>query len=235
MLDNNLIYEKVVSSTNDRIKEIKQNKKTQGSFGLISELQLNGKGRKGNEWISNAGDLTCSILIEKQFNINDFGKINIIVAVIIMRVLVKEYPKLKFKFKWPNDIFIEKKKIAGILLETSVLGNKIENLIIGFGLNIISEPVSNNYKTTCLKNFTSKVDINDIFKKIFKSLDKNLTANSINSFKTFKQYWLSMANDIGKMVKVKKMNSFHNGIFKTINHRGSLVLVSNSKKTIIES
>lgn len=230
-----LIFEKYVSSTNDRIKEIKLEKKNIGSFGLLSEKQLNGKGRKGNKWLSTTGDLTCSILIDKKFNVKDFGRINIIVAVSIIKVLFKIFPKLKFKLKWPNDIFLKKKKIAGILIETSILRNKIEYLVIGFGLNVISEPLSEKYQTTCLKRFTENVDIHDIFKKLFITLDENVSSKNIKSFKVFKNYWLSKSKDIGKQIKVKRMRSFVSGIFETINDEGSLVLVLNKKKIQIEA
>ena len=230
-----LIFEKYVSSTNDRIKEIKLEKKKNGSFGLLSEKQLNGKGRKGNKWLSTNGDLTCSILIDKKFNVKDFGRINIIVAVSIIKVLFKIFPKLNFKLKWPNDIFLEKKKIAGILIETSILRNEIEYLVIGFGLNVISEPLSENYQTTCLKRFTENIDINDIFKRIFKALDKNLSSKNINSFKIFKHYWLSKAKDVGKEIKVKRMKSFVSGIFETLSEDGSLVIVLDKKKIRIEA
>ena len=230
-----LIFEKYVSSTNDRIKEIKLEKKKNGSFGLLSEKQLNGKGRKGNTWLSTNGDLTCSILIDKKFNVKDFGRINIIVAVSIIKVLFKIFPKLNFKLKWPNDIFLKKKKIAGILIETSILRNKIEYLVIGFGLNVISEPLSENYQTTCLKRFTENIDINDIFRKIFKALDKNLSSKNIKSFKIFKNYWLSKAKDVGKEIKVKRMKSFVSGIFETLSEDGSLVIVLDKKKIRIEA
>ena len=230
-----LIFEKYVSSTNDRIKEIKLEKKKNGSFGLLSEKQLNGKGRKGNKWFSTSGDLTCSILIDKKFNVKDFGRINIIVAVSIIKVLFKIFPKLNFKLKWPNDIFLEKKKIAGILIETSILRNEIEYLVIGFGLNVISEPLSENYQTTCLKRFTENIDINDIFRKIFKALDKNLSSKNIKSFKIFKNYWLSKAKDVGKEIKVKRMKSFVSGIFETLSEDGSLVIVLDKKKIRIEA
>lgn len=230
-----LIFEKYVSSTNDRIKEIKLEKKKNGSFGLLSEKQLNGKGRKGNKWFSTNGDLTCSILIDKKFNVKDFGRINIIVAVSIIKVLFKIFPKLNFKLKWPNDIFLKKKKIAGILIETSILRNKIEYLVIGFGLNVISEPLSENYQTTCLKRFTENIDINDIFRKIFEALDKNLSSKNIKSFKIFKNYWLSKAKDVGKEIKVKRMKSFVSGIFETLSEDGSLVIVLDKKKIRIEA
>ena len=68
-MKNKLLYEKIVSSTNDRVREIKINFNKNRSFGLISEKQLNGKGRKGNYWTSKKGDLTCSFLINKSFNI----------------------------------------------------------------------------------------------------------------------------------------------------------------------
>ena len=174
-------------------------------------------------------------MIDKKFNVKDFGRINIIVAVSIIKVLFKIFPKLNFKLKWPNDIFLKKKKISGILIETSILSNKIEYLVIGFGLNVISEPLSENYQTTCLKRFTENIDINDIFRKIFKALDKNLSSKNIKSFKIFKNYWLSKAKDVGKEIKVKRMKSFVSGIFETLSEDGSLVIVLDKKKIRIEA
>lgn len=231
---NKLLYEKIVSSTNDRVREIKIDFNRNRSFGLISEKQLNGKGRKGNDWISKKGDLTCSFLINRRFNIKHFGKINIIISVIVCKILVEEFPELQFKLKWPNDIFLKKKKIAGILIETSIIKKKIEYLIIGFGLNIVSEPIAKDYKTTCLKRYTNEIDIKVIFKRIFKSLEKNLSEQSIKSFKDFRDYWISISKDIGKKIRVKKMDSFVSGVFETIDENGSLVLNSNSQKEIIE-
>ena len=95
---NKLLYEKIVSSTNDRVREIKIDFNRNRSFGLISEKQLNGKGRKGNDWISKKGDLTCSFLINRRFNIKHFGKINIIISVIVCKILVEEFPELQFLF-----------------------------------------------------------------------------------------------------------------------------------------
>mgnify|MGYP001244031457 FL=1 len=116
-----------------------------------------------------------------------------------------------------------------------ILRNKIEYLVIGFGLNVISEPLSENYQTTCLKRFTENIDINDIFRKIFKALDKNLSSKNIKSFKIFKNYWLSKAKDVGKEIKVKRMKSFVSGIFETLSEDGSLVIVLDKKKIRIEA
>ena len=97
------------------------------------------KGRKGRVWKSKVGDLTCSILIKKKLDISEMGRINIIIVSIIINIF-EDLGLNNVKFKWPNDIIINKKKIAGILIETSVSNNTVTQFIIGIGVNIKSRP-----------------------------------------------------------------------------------------------
>ena len=129
-----------VESTNDEIKNLSQNKKT--SVALFSEEQTNGKGRSSNKWLSQKGDLTCSFFVSEKFNLNDLGKINIMISVCILDALKEIFRNLEVKVKWPNDLYIGEKKLGGILLETKVSKGNIINLIIGVGINLISSPNS---------------------------------------------------------------------------------------------
>ena len=81
-------------------------------------------------------------MINKDFEVNEIGKINIWFSLTLLSLLKKKFPKKQFKIKWPNDIYLEEKKLAGILIETNIQKNKIRNLIIGLGINFVSSPMN---------------------------------------------------------------------------------------------
>jgi len=105
---------------------------------IVTNFQTKGVGQKGNFWESenkknllfSVGLVDIDLLAEKQFILS------VIVSLSIIKLLKKYFPNEKIQIKWPNDIYIGDKKIAGILIENSLVGNKIKNTIIGIGLNV---------------------------------------------------------------------------------------------------
>jgi len=93
--------------------------------------------------------------------------------------LISQYYKKKIKLKSPNDIFVNKKKICGILQET-IRKNNIQYLIVGIGLNLVSSPQINKYPTTSLYDLTnSKISVNKISKEL-KDMYKNFLKSQMS-------------------------------------------------------
>ena len=103
-----LYFFKNIENSNDKIKEVFK-KNDNPRLALFCINQKKGRGRKGRVWKSKVGDLTCSILIKKKLDISEMGRINIIIVSIIINIF-EDLGLNKVKFKWPNDIFINKKK-----------------------------------------------------------------------------------------------------------------------------
>lgn len=125
-----------VDSTNDYAQEYVKNFPQENNVIFMSNEQTKGKGQRGNSWFSEKNkNLTFSILIkEPEIEIFDFFSINFVVSLALIKLLKKDFPKVKIK--WPNDILIDKKKTAGILIENSVQNTSISQTIIGIGLNV---------------------------------------------------------------------------------------------------
>ena len=145
-------FKKVNSTNNTAIRIIKN---SNFKFGMVTaDTQLSGKGQYGKKWISNKGNLFVSFFHEiKNINISlsTLTKINCL----IVKKTIEKYYKKKIIFKKPNDLFINKKKISGILQEIiSVSGNKF--LIVGIGVNLIKSPKIKNYPTTNLSELINK-------------------------------------------------------------------------------
>ena len=148
----NLITLKEVDSTNTFLKDVlsKSTPLLDGTV-IMADRQLAGRGQTGNSWISEAGkNLTFSILlnpvflaIERQFDLN-------MALSLALNDFFNKYDLQGAAIKWPNDSYLNNKKIAGILIENILQGNKIKHAIIGIGLNVNQEDFPAN-----LKNVTS--------------------------------------------------------------------------------
>jgi len=153
---------KKVRSTNDtRMKLIKKNK----NRGLaIAEAQTNGKGTYGKKWISKKGNFYGSIFFPIKKNYPTFDEFSTINPVIVSNIIKKYCKKKNLSIKFPNDIFLNGKKICGILEELITLRGK-KFLIVGIGINTFSNPSINaKYKTTNIFFETKKKLNNDYFK-----------------------------------------------------------------------
>ena len=147
-------YLNKVESTNDySINLIKKNISIRGI--VVSDVQINGRGRHGNYWISNKGNVFCSIY-KKVKNHKDILNAQFNSLKIIVKFLKKiGVNKKKIKIKQPNDILIDNKKICGILVESTKYKKNLY-LIVGIGLNLISSPKIENYRTTFLNKYVKK-------------------------------------------------------------------------------
>ena len=143
-----------VTSTNDvAINLIKEEKECGCVF---AETQTKGRGTHGRKWISNKGNCFVSIFFPLKNNyptFNEFSKIN----PIIMSDVIKHFCESKnINLKFPNDILVNGKKICGILQEV-ITFKKRKFLIIGIGVNIVSNPnINTKYKATNILFETKK-------------------------------------------------------------------------------
>ena len=161
-----------VASTNDvAIKLIKEKKKDTGC--IYADIQTKGRGTKGKEWVSEGGNLFGSIFFPLKKDYPPFNEFSIINPIILSEVIEFFCKKKNISFKWPNDVFVNDKKICGILQELISLNGK-QFLIIGIGINIISNPIVNNkYEATSIFLETKKKpSVKEIIELIIASYEK---------------------------------------------------------------
>ena len=135
-----------VTSTNDIAANLIQEKMIETGC-VYAKMQTSGRGTHGKKWISEMGNLFISIFFPLRKNYPSFDEFSIINPVLISNAL-KNFSTKKISLKWPNDIFINKKKICGVLQEVITFNNK-KFLIIGVGINVITSPtIDNKYQAT---------------------------------------------------------------------------------------
>ena len=177
---------KRVTSTNDVAINLIRKEKSEMGF-VYAEIQTKGRGSHGKKWISKKGNLFSSIFFPLKKNYPTFNEFSIINPVIISDVIENFCKGGDISFKWPNDLFVNGKKICGFLQEIITLESR-KFLIIGIGVNVSSSPNINvKYKATNIFMETKKKPrIKEIINKIIFSYEKfffNLKSYNFNNFK----------------------------------------------------
>lgn len=205
-----------LSSTNQYLKE---NYKKYDEFVVVTtDNQTNGKGRMDRVWNSSKDDLIFSILLKPKFDSSKIPLISLIMGASLCNVINKYQ---NCSIKWPNDIIINDKKIAGILVE-AVSSYEIDAVIIGIGINVNSEKFPSDLiiKASSLKLETNKL----INKKIL--LDEILK-------EFLRLYFLFIDNDY-EFLNIVKENNYLKNKNVYINDKEVKVLdINNSGNLII--
>jgi BirA family biotin operon repressor/biotin-[acetyl-CoA-carboxylase] ligase len=163
----NIIRTDECDSTNNTIKELMKEQDLADRTALMTNLQLKGRGQGTNTWYSSKyKNLLCSLYCIANKPATDNFLITIVTSISIHRMLANH--GIKSKIKWPNDIYYEDKKIAGVLIENSLIRNTIVDTIIGVGLNVnetefpdeLPNPAS--MKQICEKEFNMEQIFNNL-------------------------------------------------------------------------
>lgn len=223
-----------LDSTNDYLE---RNHKNYEEFDVIcAKNQTHGRARRQNDWISMEGMAIFSFFLKerKNWKIEDYLKLPLIAGLATIRGL-KGIENLEYKFKWTNDVYLENKKLCGILME------KIDDVyIVGIGINV------NNILPGTLKNkaisltqaTNKKYEIDEIVKNIvfeFQILCENLENGLWEDI-------LTEINEINylknKEIELKFGNEVVSGVVRDINENGEIeVLVKQDEnaKIVIRS
>lgn len=137
-----------VNSTNNYIKNLN----AKNGLVVYTAHQTAGRGMANNTWESEPNkNLLCSILLECNFvKIEQQAYINMAIS-IALQTVIKNITQKNCFIKWPNDIYINHKKIAGILIENAIQGTVLKQTIIGIGLNV-NQMIFENKNAISLKN-----------------------------------------------------------------------------------
>lgn len=178
-------FEKVTSTNDVAINLIKEEQK---EFGCVyANTQTKGRGTHGRKWISDKGNLFSSIFFPLKKNYPPFNEFSIINPIIISGIIKNFCKEGNINLKFPNDVLVNGKKICGILQELITSNNK-NFLIIGIGINVVSNPNINiKYQTTNISLQTKRTPkINEIVDLIISSYEKffvDLTSYDYANFK----------------------------------------------------
>lgn len=124
-------------STNTYALQLLSLQRPENGCVIITDHQTKGKGQDTNSWESEKGkNLTFSIILYPDFTADQQFIFNKAISIGIYDFLKAELPEHIITIKWPNDIYIGDKKACGILIQNSIIGNKLDYVVVGIGLNV---------------------------------------------------------------------------------------------------
>lgn len=194
-----------VDSTNNYLKKSAENKAPEGTL-VVAECQTNGKGRLGKSFLSPAGTgIYFSLLLRPECSAEKALHLTVMAAVAAARA-IKEFVIGDVKIKWVNDVYVDGKKVCGILTEGSVSleNGGLDYAIIGTGINIFTPPggFPDEIKDTAASLFPENEADAEIKSKIVGSVINRFLDMYRGNDKTFTDSYRSMSYLDGKDINI---------------------------------
>lgn len=230
-----VIYLPTCHSTNDIAAELVRSGSGMEGAIVITDEQTKGRGQRGATWVSEPGmNLTMSVIVTPAFlPIPDQFLISQTVALGIAAYL-NEYSD-QVKIKWPNDIYVDNKKICGTLIENSIQGTRLASSIVGIGLNI-NQTNFDRSRTTSLALITRRqLRIKEEFSKLAHHLDAwYLKLKSGNHYEEIRQQYVNQLFGYNRLRHFRYKNEIISGTVTGITDYGKLCIQFSNNPAIQE-
>ena len=224
--DVNIIVEPVIDSTNQYMLERISNLNSGDT--CLAEYQSAGRGRRGRQWLSPFG---CNLYLSMYWKLEQGPAaamgLSLVVGIIIAETLNK-LSQNKIKVKWPNDLYMNDKKLAGILVELTGKTGDAAHIVIGIGINI---GMDNNHDShiinqawASLNDEIKDIERNKLSINLIQELRTSLILFENEGLKPFIERWFELDNFINRNIKLLIGNDIITGVDKGINDQGALLL-----------
>ena len=235
-------YFDLIDSTQNHAIKIASDKINNGAV-IIAEKQTSGKGRLGRKWISPKGGIWLSIILHPKFDISVITLFPIASALALSNAIEKTL-NIKSELKWPNDITIKGKKVAGMLVDASIESNKIENLIVGVGINFnvnvkqiekILKGTPNFYGVASLSEQNKTIKSVLLVQSFLMELEQMYNLLNAGNTRKIIRDWTRKSSTIGQKIELDTENGKIRGKAIKIDDDGALVISENKKNRRITS
>lgn len=217
-------------STNLLAFRLADNSAKEGTV-VIAEAQTAGKGRLGRHWESPPGvNLYCSVILRPPMSPVRAPQLTFLSAVAVARA-IEGVADLQPAIKWPNDILLNGRKVAGLLNEMSAETDTIHCVVLGIGVNInmTREQFPEDLRQPATSLFLEKgVPVNrvEFTRSLLTSLDQLYDDYLCHGFPAIREEWLSRSNVLGRRVRVSFGSRETEGIVTGVDNDGALLLDS---------
>ncbi|HSE78975.1 MAG TPA: biotin--[acetyl-CoA-carboxylase] ligase [Alphaproteobacteria bacterium] len=218
-------------STNEEAKRLARAGAEDGTL-VWAKTQTAGRGRSGRKWDSPRGNLYLSIVLRPECSPGDAAQLGFVAAVGLGDALSSVLPPMvEYRFKWPNDVLMNDRKLAGILLEAEGAAKpQLDWLVVGIGVNVRSHPENVEFPATNLEFETgvkfATTDILEAFGRHFLSWVNRWLDEG---FAPVRAAWRSKAQSLGERIRVRVADRTLSGRFLDIDADGALQLDAGRK------
>jgi len=226
---------KEVASTQDVADKLARSNASEGTV-IIARSQVKGRGRKGRPWVSENDGIYISMILRPSLKPVHVVQVPMVVGVALSRAIART-TGLKPGIKWPNDILINGKKVAGILTEMNSELDKVRYIIPGIGINVNNRAsgLPENVKqiaTTLRDECGTEVSVIDLVRNFLEEFDHWYDIFIKQGFLPIAAEWKKLNNTIGSRVKVYDGEIEIFGRAMDIDEEGFLLIQSDAGQTI---
>ncbi|QLH04509.1 biotin--[acetyl-CoA-carboxylase] ligase [Nitrosopumilus oxyclinae] len=225
-----------IDSTQNQALKMAQDAANDGTI-IVAAKQTGGKGRDGRKWISPKGGIWISIILHPKFDIS-ITTLFPIASSLALSIAIEKVFSIKPELKWPNDLTIKGKKVAGMLVDVSLESNKIEKLVLGVGINFdvdvkkIEKTLNetpNFYGVASLSEQKQNIKPIQLVQTFLLELEKIYKDLNERQIKKIISEWTLRSSTIGKNVELNTIDSKIKGKAIKIDDDGALVVSNNNK------
>ncbi|MFH1093278.1 MAG: biotin--[acetyl-CoA-carboxylase] ligase [Candidatus Omnitrophota bacterium] len=212
------------TSTNDVAYMLAKQSMQEGAL-ILSEKQTKGRGRMGRQWSSpSGGGLYFSLILRPKITPSEAGKITLMASICIAKILRDSFG-LEAVIKWPNDVYVGRDKICGILTEMNAEQDGINFIILGIGINLNTDINKLPKGAASLKSKT-KQQINRIhfLQKLLCELERYYFKIKNSEFEDIITQWRDLSITLGRRIKVKWRSNLIEGQAMDIDSSGALIV-----------
>jgi BirA family biotin operon repressor/biotin-[acetyl-CoA-carboxylase] ligase len=201
---------------------------------IIAEEQTGGIGRMGRAWVSPSGGIWITVVLKPRIPIDHIFMITMAGSIAIARAIRKEFD-LGALIKWPNDIFIGNKKVAGLLLELDAEADSVHYCLLSIGIDV-NVPL-NQFSPALQKDITSisaevghEVDRASFLARILKEFESRYLLIESGEYETITREWKSLSCTLEKRVQIRTLKNSFEGEAIDIDEFGALIIRKDNGK-----
>ncbi|MBE7712130.1 MAG: biotin--[acetyl-CoA-carboxylase] ligase [Cyanobacteria bacterium SIG26] len=225
-----------VDSTNNYAKSNIENFADQTVIHAIS--QTSGRGRLSRSWVDlGVGNLFMTIILKPSESYKEeYSNLTQYMSVVLCKVF--EFYGLEPQIKWPNDVLIDGKKIAGILSETVMSGSVLKGIVLGIGVNLNAQKETVNsipekLATALNLELGADVDLDLFMSRLLGEFFDNYCEFLDGGFEYIKKDYINRNCFLNKELNIQIFNNIETGLAKSITDSGELVLLKEDKELVL--
>lgn len=211
-----------VSSTNDLAKALAAEGAPEGTT-VVANTQTAGRGRRGRVWMSPAGNLYLSVLLRPAIAPVEAPPLAPAMGLAVAQA-IEEVAPVAATIKWPNDVLVNDRKVAGILVESMVAGAKLSAAIVGIGVNVGSELPAEiaDIATTLSREAVRNVRREEVLEALLASMSRVYARFAAAGFADLAEEWSDRDHLAGRTVTIDTGRDKVEGIARGVTAAGAL-------------
>jgi len=227
LFSSHIHYYRSIHSTNAVAKDLAGRGAPEGTL-VVTEEQTAGRGRRGKSWVSPAGaNLLFTVLLRPAMEGDRVFVLTMVLALAGVQAL-KKVASVKTMIKWPNDLYVGTRKLAGVLTEFAVRGKQVDWAVLGMGMNVGWHPESPEQggvpATSLLKEKGQRISRNELLGEILSKFDGLYREVAVGNMKALYEEWNRNCLVLGKAVVVASEKERIEGKALRIDDCGALIL-----------